>query len=129
MPTKHNLREVLLFCFNLKKSVADDLIAVLCIWGTCFINTSNKEREGSPIKFQDAEFEAILDQDSCLNQEELAGTLRVTQQTILNRLKAMSMMQKQGNWVPNELMPRNIERRFFMCEQLLQSLNRKGFLH
>jgi len=37
------------------------------------------------------------------------------------------MIQKQGNWVPFELKPRNLERRFFMCEQLLQKW--KGFLH
>ena len=31
--------------------------------------------------------------------------------------------------VPNELKPRDVERRFFSCEQLLQRQNRKGFLH
>ena len=30
--------------------------------------------------FEDAELEALLEQDSCQNQEELARSLRVTQQ-------------------------------------------------
>jgi len=39
------------------------------------------------------------------------------------------MIQKQGNWVPYELKPRNVERRFFTCEMLLARHKRKGFLH
>ena len=38
------------------------------------------------------------------------------------------MIQKQGNWVPYELKPRDVERRFFTREQLIQR-QRKGFLH
>ena len=69
--------------------------------------------------FEDAELKALLDQDSCQNQEELARSLGVTQQAILKRLKVMGMIQKQGNWVPYELKPRD-EWRFFACEQLLE---------
>jgi len=39
------------------------------------------------------------------------------------------MIQKQGNWMPYELKPRDVERRFFTCEQLIQRQQRKGFLH
>ena len=39
----------------------------------------------------------------------------------------MGMVQKQGYWVPHELKPRDVEHRFFTCEQLLQRQNRKGF--
>jgi len=53
--------------------------------------------------------------------------LEVTQQAVSVRLKAMGMLQKQGNWGPYELKPRNIERRFFTCEQLIQKQQRKGF--
>ena len=31
--------------------------------------------------------------------------------------------------MPYELKPRNVERRFFTCEQLIQRQQRKGFLH
>ena len=47
------------------------------------------------------ELEALLEQDSCQNQEELTRSLGVTQQAISKRLKTMGMIQKQGNWVPN----------------------------
>ena len=51
----------------------------------------------------------------------------VTQQAVSVRLRAMGMIQKQGNWMPYELKPRDIERRFFTCEQLIQRQQRKGF--
>ena len=41
----------------------------------------------------------------------------------------MGMIQKQRNWVPYELKPRDVEERFFAYEQLLQRQNRKGFLY
>ena len=53
----------------------------------------------------------------------------VTQQAISKRLKAMGMIQKQGNWMPYELKSRDVERRLFACEQLLERQRRKGFLH
>ena len=62
-------------------------------------------------------------------KRELAKSLVVTQQAISKRLKAVGLIQKRGNWVPYELKPRGVKRRFFACEQLLQSQNRKGFLH
>ena len=39
------------------------------------------------------------------------------------------MIQKQGHWVPFELKPRDVERRFLTCELLLQRQKKKGFLH
>jgi len=54
--------------------------------------------------------------------------LEVIQQAVSVRLKAMEMIQKQGNWVPYELKPKDVERRFFICEQLIQRQQRKGFL-
>ncbi|GFV19778.1 mariner Mos1 transposase [Trichonephila clavipes] len=66
--------------------------------------------------FEDAELEALLDQDLCQTQQELSGSLGVTQQAISKRLKVMGMIQKQGNWVPYELKPREVERRLFACE-------------
>ncbi|UYV78794.1 hypothetical protein LAZ67_16002798 [Cordylochernes scorpioides] len=137
LPTKHNLREALLFCFNLKKSATDGH-RLLCkaygkhalsiksceYWFRRFksgdFDTRDKERGGRPIKFEDDELEALLDDDSSQTQEELAETLGVTQQAISNRLKVMGMVQKQGNWVPYELKPGNIEHRICTCELLLK---------
>jgi len=73
--------------------------------------------------YEDAELEALLDEDSCQMQKELALTLGVTQQ-ISYRLKSLGMIQ--GNWVPYELKPRNVERRFFTCEMLL-AINERIF--
>ena len=39
--------------------------------------------------FEDSELEALLDQGSCQTQQELAGSLGVTQQVISKRLKDM----------------------------------------
>ena len=39
------------------------------------------------------------------------------------------MIQKQGNWELYELKSKDVERRFFTCEQLIQRQQRKGFLH
>ncbi|GFV76369.1 mariner Mos1 transposase [Trichonephila clavipes] len=66
--------------------------------------------------FEDAELEALLYQDSCRTQHELSGSLGVRQQAISKRLKVMGMIQKQGNWVPYELKPKDVERRLFACE-------------
>jgi len=47
--------------------------------------------------FKDAELEGLLNEDSCQTQKELTGSLEVTQLAISKCLKAMGMIQKQGN--------------------------------
>ena len=89
----------------------------------------DEERPGQPKKFEDEELEALLDEDCCQAQEELAESLRVTQAAISKRLKAAIYIQKQGIWVPNELKPRDVERRFCMSEMLLKHHKKKSFLH
>ena len=146
VPNKVFLRGVLLHYFNMKKSAAESHRILVEVYGdhalserTCqkwFARFKNsdfdleaQERAGCPKKFEDAELEALIGEDPCQTQEELALSLEVTQQTISLRLKAMGMIQKQGNLVPYELKPRDIERRFFACEQLFERQKRKGFLH
>ena len=41
-----------------------------------------KERSGRPNVYEDTELEALLEEDSCLMQEELGITLEVTQHAI-----------------------------------------------
>ena len=135
-PNKSHLRELLIYFFNLKKSAAEThrlLVETYCEaalsersyreWFQKFNNDGfdieDKERSGRPKVYGDAELEALLDQDSCQTQEELARTLGVTQQAISQCLKSLGMIKKQENWVPYVLSPRNVERRFSTCEMLL----------
>jgi len=122
-PNPRHLREVLIFCFNMKKSGAEAHRVLSNIYGeaaiserTCrewfqrFKNSDfdveDRHSGGREKVLEDAELEAFLEQDSCQNQEELARSLGVTQQAISKRFKVMGMIQKQGNWVPYELKPR-----------------------
>ena len=148
-PNSRHLREVLIFCFNMKKSAAEAhrmlsntygettisertcrewWVSTLQEWFDDDFDVEDRHSGGREKVFEVAELEAF-EQDSCQNQEELARSLGVTQQAISKRLKAMGMIQKQGNWVPYELKPRDVERRLFACEQLLERQRRKGFLH
>ena len=65
--------------------------------------------------FEDSELETLHAEDSCQTQQELAESLGVTQQAISKRLKAIEMIQKQGNWISYELNLRGVEQRFFAC--------------
>jgi len=80
-------------------------------------------------KEKDEELEALLHEDSCQALAELAESLEVDHTTISKRFKVLGMIQKQEHWVPYELKPRNVERRLFRREELLQRQKRKGFLH
>ena len=71
----------------------------------------------------------LLDEDCCQTQEELAESLGVTQAAISKRLKAARYIQKQGDWVPHELKPRDVGRRFCMSEMLLKRNKKKSFLY
>ncbi|GFY09175.1 mariner Mos1 transposase [Trichonephila clavipes] len=132
-PNSRHLREVLIFYFKMKKSAAEAHRMLSNTYGeaaiserTCrewFQRFKNGDFEvedqhggGREKVFEDAELEALLDQDSCQTQQELSGSLGVTQQTISKRLKVMGMIQKRGNWVLYELKPRDVERRLFACE-------------
>lgn len=120
-PNSRHLREVLIFCFNMKKSAAEAHRMLSKTYGeatiskrTCrewFQRFKNGDFEvddqhggGRKRVFEDAEMEAKwrLNQESCQTQHQLARLLGVTQQAISKRLKVMGMMQKQGNWVPQE---------------------------
>ena len=88
-----------------------------------------EEHHGQPKKFEDEELKALLDEDCCQIQEELAESLGVIQAAISKRLKAAGYIQKQGNWVPHKLKPRDVERRFCMSEMLMECHKEKSFLH
>jgi len=60
---------------------------------------------------------------------ELVELLGVDHTTVSKHLKVLGMIQIQGRWMLYELKPRDVERRFFTCEQMLQHEKRKDFLH
>ena len=82
---------------------------------------------GSQKKIEDEELEALLDKDCCQTQEKV--TLGVTQAAISKRLKAAEYIQLQGNWVPHELKPRDVERRLCMSAMLIERHKKKSILH
>ena len=146
VPEKVFLRRVLLHYFNMNKTAAESHCILVEFYGehalverTCqkwFVRfksgdfvLKDEERPGQPKKFEDEELEALLDEDCCQTQEELAKFLRVTQAAISKRLEAAGYIQKQGNWVPHELKPRDVERRFCMSEMLLERHKKRSFLH
>ena len=108
-PNSRHLREVLIFCFNMKKSATEAHRMLSNTYGetaiserTCrewfqrFMNgdfvVEDQHGSGREKIFQDAELDALLGQDSCQMQKELAGSLGVMQQAISKRLKVMGMI-------------------------------------
>jgi len=97
--TKQYLREVLIFCFNWKKSAAEAHRMLVEIYGdtaptdkSCRdwfrsfkdgdFSVEDKPRSGQSKKFEDKE-EALFEEDQSQTQEELAELLRITQQAVL----------------------------------------------
>ena len=146
VPEKVFLRGVLLHYFNMKKTAAESHRILVQVYGEHTLaerkyqkwfaqfesgdfGLEDEERPGQLKKFEDEELKALLDKDCCQTQEELAESLGVTQAAISKRLKAAGYIQKQGNWVPHELKPRDVERWFYMSEMLLERHKKKSFLH
>ena len=108
-PNSRHLREVLIFCFNMKKSMAEAHRMLSNTYGEAAISertcrewfqrfkngdfdVEDRHSGGREKVFEDAELEILLEQVSCQNEEKLARSLGVTQQAISKRLKAMGMI-------------------------------------
>jgi len=93
------LREVLIFCFNWKKSAAEAHRMLVEVyddtaptdkscreWFRGFkdgdFSVKDKPRSGQPKKFEDKELEALFEEDQSQTQEKLAELLGVTQQAV-----------------------------------------------
>ncbi|GFW28494.1 mariner Mos1 transposase [Trichonephila clavipes] len=88
------------------------------------------EECGRPAKkFEDAELQALLDEDDGQTQEHLVEQLNVDQSTVSRRLKAMGKIIKVDRWVSHELTDRQQENRKIMCEMLLARYKHKSYLH
>lgn len=118
--SKEHFRHLLLYCFDSKKTAAEahrfisetysesaPSIKTCEYWYRRFrLNDfclKDKERSGQPKKFEDAELQALLDEDSAQTLQELAEALNVGKSTVSDRLRAMGKIQKEGKWVPHEL--------------------------
>ncbi|KAG5317870.1 MOS1T transposase, partial [Pseudoatta argentina] len=129
VPTKRNFRTALLFCFYLKKRAVESQQMLSEAYGDYTPSISTREYWFRRYKkVEDEKVETLLDQNPNQTQEELAESLNIDRSTISKRLKAIGMIQKQGNWVPYELKPRDVERRK-ITEMLLQRHRRKSFLY
>ena len=86
-PNKRHLRELLIYLFNLKKSAAETNRLLVETYGEAALSErscrewfqkfkngefdiEDKGRSGRPKVYEDAELEALLDQDSCRTWEE-----------------------------------------------------------
>ena len=112
VPEKVFLRRVLLHYFNMKKTDAGSHRILVEVYGehalaerTCQkwfgrfksgeFGLEDEERPGQPKKFEDEKLEALLDEDCCQTQKDLAESLGLTQAAISKRLKAAGYIQKQ----------------------------------
>jgi len=99
VPGKVFLRGVLLHYFNMKKTAAESHRILVEIYGEHALaertyqnwfarfksgdfGLEDAERAEQPKKFENDELEALLDEDCCQTQEELAESLGVTQADI-----------------------------------------------
>ncbi|GFU25743.1 mariner Mos1 transposase [Trichonephila clavipes] len=145
MLSDHDLWTALIFCYHQKKNAAEShqmlveayggnaLSRAQCYrWFEKFQNGDfdvRNEESGRPgKKFEDAELQALLDEDDGQTQE-LAEQLNVDQSTVFHRLKGMGKIIKVGRWVPHELTNRQQENRKIVCEMLLARYKRKSYLH
>ena len=91
VPEIDDLRKALIFLFTFEEKYCKR-------WFQRFrdndFDVINEERGAPPKKFEDAELQAVWDKDDILSQKQMAEMLNVTQQTILDRLKAMGKIQK-----------------------------------
>ena len=121
-PNSRHLREVLIFCFHSKKTAAEAHQMLSSTYAEAAFSKRTCRKWFQ--RFRGGDFDVEDRHGGGKNkifEEEFTESLGVTQQAISKRLKAMGMVQKQGNWVPYELKPRDVERRFFACEQLFQT--------
>ncbi|GBP70287.1 Mariner Mos1 transposase [Eumeta japonica] len=149
-PNKRHLWELFIYFFNLKKTAAEahrllaesyneaTLSEKTCReWFQKFKNSDfdveNKDANGGPKIYDDGEFlfsivSELLEEDSSQTQKELALTLKVTQQAVSHRLKLLEIIYKQGNWVPYDLKPRDVQLRLCMSEMLQARHKKKRLL-
>ena len=87
----------------------------------------DKEGSGWPRTFKDEELQALVDQDPCQTQKQLAEALNCAQSVISDCLETLGKVYKEGKLVPYELKPRDVERRKTIAKFCLLGNKEKGF--
>ena len=143
MPNNEHSRTVLIFCFHLKKTVAESYRLFREAYGEhspsqdtckrCFqrfkigdFEIADKEHGKPSWKFENLE---LLDEDDSQTQKQLTEQLGVSQQVVYNRLREMGKIRNNGRWVSHELNDRKMEKRKHSCDILFARYNRKLLLH
>ncbi len=137
VPEKVVLRGSLITFFHLKKTAAETYRLLVATYAehaptqkTCErwfarfrigdFDVEDRERPGQQKKFEDAQLEALLDEDPCQTQKELAMALNVNQATISRHLHAMGKIRKLGKWVPHQLNENQLRARIEACTKHLK---------
>ena len=68
----------LIFCFHLKKTAAEDHWMLSSTYGEAFLSERTCRQSLQHFQSDDFDVEALLAEDSCQTQEELAESLEVT---------------------------------------------------
>ena len=125
-------REVLIFCFHLKQTLAETHRMLSSTYGEAALSERTCCRRFQRFKNGDFDVEDLhgggkekISKDSELGillAEDLCQT-----QAISKRLKAMEIIQKQRNWIQNELKPRDVKRRSFIVNSCFKDRIGRGF--
>lgn len=86
-------------------------------------------REKPSTACEDADLQALLDEDNAQSLKQLAETLNVTPATISNHLHAMGKIFKEGKWVPQQLSLQQRAQRTATCRWHLARHNSESILH
>ena len=129
-------RHILLHYFDLKKTVSEAHRILPETYGeespsertcrewfqrfrSCNFCVEDKQRSGLPKEFEDAELQALLDEDPCQTLSQLAKKLNATPMCASKRLHAIGKIQKDGKRLPHKLSESAILNRLSIATVLL----------